>query len=176
VTELPAWLHERLPRDSDLDREALRELAVALGRERSLWEAHVRHDPDERYFTQLYRDAHVDVWLICWMNGQDTGFHDHDVSSGAVYVCDGVLAEDRLQRWNGSIREASIERPAEDVFDFDAAHIHRMRHPGGVPATSVHVYSPALWRMGYYEPDESGNLRRNSITYVDEMGAGRPWL
>ena len=57
-----------------------------------------------------------------------------------------------------------------DVFDFDGASIHGMRHAGGPPATSIHVYSPALWRMGYYEPGEGG-LRRMSITYADEMAA-----
>ena len=32
------------------------------------------------------------------------------------------------------------------------------------------MYSPALWRMGYYEPGEGG-LRRTSITYADEMAS-----
>jgi hypothetical protein len=55
------------------------------------------------------------------------------------------------------------------VFDFESSSIHGLRHvPGEPPATSIHVYSPALWRMGYYEPGETG-LRRTSITYADEM-------
>jgi hypothetical protein len=92
-------------------------------------------------------------------------------------VVDGLLLEDRFLQTNGDLREAARERPAGSVFDFDAAHIHRMRHPeGGGPATSIHVYSPSLWRMGYYEPDADGNLCRVSITYVDEMGSGRPAL
>jgi cysteine dioxygenase type I len=176
LTDIGSWLRERLPVGEDLDRPTLAALATELGRERSLWESLVRHDPVERYYIQLYRDVHLDVWMICWLNQQDTGFHDHDVSSGAVYVTDGVLAEDLLRRSNGTIAEVVNERAAGTVFDFDAAHIHRMRHPeGGGPATSVHFYSPALWRMGYYEPDDEGNLRRISITYVDEMGAGHPW-
>ena len=63
------------------------------------------------------------------------------------------------------------ERPAAAVFDFDGSSIHGMRHAGGPPASSIHVYSPALWRMGYYEPGEGG-LRRTSITYADEMAGG----
>ena len=47
-----------------------------------------------------------------------------------------------------------------------------MLHAGGPPATSIHVYSPALWRMGYYEPGDAG-LRRTPITYADEMAAER---
>jgi hypothetical protein len=38
-----------------------------------------------------------------------------------------------------------------------------------VPAVSVHCYSPALWRMGHYEPDDSGIMRRISMTYADEL-------
>jgi predicted metal-dependent enzyme (double-stranded beta helix superfamily) len=169
MSDVTAWLLERLPRDRDLDRAELTELATDLGREPSLWQQHVRHDPNERYFLQLYRDVHVDVWLICWLNAQDTGFHDHDLSSGAVYVVEGVLAEDRFHFDEEHLRTTVRERPAASVFDFDASYIHCMRHAGVAPATSIHVYSPALWRMGYYERDGAGDLCRTSITYMDEV-------
>jgi hypothetical protein len=44
-----------------------------------------------------------------------------------------------------------------------------MRHAGGPPVTSIHCYSPPLWRMGYYEPDAQGALSRVSMTYLDEI-------
>jgi hypothetical protein len=34
---------------------------------------------------------------------------------------------------------------------------------------SIHVYSPALWRMGYYDFGENGLLRRTSVSYAEEM-------
>ena len=171
MTEAEAWIVERIPRDEDIPKEAIAELATALGRERLLWEHLVRHDPGERVFVELYRDVHLDAWLICWDSGQDTGFHDHDLSSGAVYVADGELIEDRLVLSDGAIREEHVPRPADTVFDFDAARVHCMRHPGGAPAVSIHLYSPALWRMGYYNFDEDCNLCRTSVTYADEMWA-----
>jgi hypothetical protein len=164
---------ERVPPDHDLDRAALDALATALGRERRLWEPLVQHVPEERYFVELFRDVHLDVWLICWLNQQDTGFHDHDVSSGAVFVCDGVLAEDRLQHLRGALRVRTREHRADTSFHFDASYVHRMRHVGGALATSVHCYSPALWRLGHYDVDDDGNLSRTSITYADEMWTGR---
>ena len=170
MTDVSSWLQERLPPGEDLERAHMAELATGLGNERPLWNHLVRHDPEERYFAQLYRDAHVDVWLICWLDAQDTGYHDHDVSSGAVYVCEGVLAEDRFQFDGDILREATREHEPGATFDFDAAYIHRMRHSRGGPATSIHVYSPALWRMGYYERDANDNLCRTSITYADEVG------
>jgi hypothetical protein len=171
MTQLRDWIHARVTAGENLTREQLSSLAVALGHEPRLWTEHVRHDPSTRHFVQLYRDANVDVWLICWLDAQDTGYHDHDLSSGAVYVCEGTLCEDYFYRDAGGwIDVRTRERSAGEVFDFDGSSIHGMRHAGGPAATSVHVYSPALWRMGYYEAGEGG-LRRTSITYADEMAA-----
>jgi len=169
LSNLRAWLAERLPPDEDLDRTELTRLAVEFGQEPRLWRHLVRHDEQTRYFNQLYRDPHVDVWLICWLNAQNTGYHDHDQSSGAVYVVEGMLCEDYFYRDDDNwIKELTHERHAGMAFDFDGSYIHGVRHSGGPPATSVHVYSPALWRMGYYEPGALG-LHRNPITYADEL-------
>jgi hypothetical protein len=163
------WIAERIPRERDLDLAELAALATEIGENRELWEHLVRHDPGQRHYAELYRDVHLDVWLCCWERHQDTGFHDHDVSGGAVYVADGELVEDRLIAGKGEIRKDTVPRRNGTVFDFDAARIHCMRHPGGVPASSIHCYSPALWRMGYYSFDVSGNFCRSSVTYADEM-------
>jgi Cysteine dioxygenase type I len=171
MDELTAWIVERIPKDADIPKERLATLATAIGEEPPLWQHLVRHDPGERVYAELYRDVHLDAWLCCWDRGQDTGFHDHDVSSGAVYVADGELVEDRLVFRNGGISEEHVVRAAGEAFDFDAARVHCMRHAGGVPAVSIHLYSPALWRMGFYSFDEDGNLCRTSVTYADEMWA-----
>ena len=170
MTDVQNWIHERVAPGENLSREQMSALAFGLGNEPRLWAEHVRHDPNARYFHHLYRDTNLDAWLICWLDAQDTGYHDHDVSSGAVYVCEGVLAEDRFQFDGDILREATREHEPGATFDFDAAYIHRMRHSRGGPATSIHVYSPALWRMGYYERDANDNLCRTSITYADEVG------
>ncbi|HZU20682.1 MAG TPA: cysteine dioxygenase family protein [Gaiellaceae bacterium] len=171
MSDLRTLIHERCPPGENLTRPQLAELATAIAHRPDLWREHVRHDPSSRYFTQLYRDANVDVWLICWLDAQDTGYHDHDLSSGAVHVVEGTLYEDYFYRdSDGWVRERTRERAAGSVFHFDGSSIHGMRHAGGPPATSIHVYSPALWRMGHYEPGEGG-LRRTSITYADELTA-----
>jgi len=174
VTAVTSWVQDHVPGGTDLDLGQLAEVAERLAQRPELWRHLVRHDQDERYFTQLYRDVHLDVWLICWLNAQDTGYHDHDVSSGAVYVCEGILVEDRFHAGDDGLREVSRNWPAGSLFRFDASYIHRMRHPGGAKsATSIHAYSPPLWRMGYYEIDEAGDLRRTSITYADDVGAAQ---
>jgi hypothetical protein len=171
VNPVTAWIENRVPPDEDLSKERCAELATELGQARELWQHLVRHDPNERVYAELYRDIHLDVWLVCWDDSQDTGLHDHDLSVGAVYVADGGLVEDRLVLDGEGIARVSVPRPAGEVFDFDAARVHCMRHPGGTPAVTVHCYSPALWRMGYYSYDDDANLCRTSVTYADEMWA-----
>ena len=152
--------------DHDLDRDELRRLVRDIAAEPDLWTSLVRHDAEHRRFEQLWRDEHVDVWVISWTNGSDTGFHDHDVSRGAVAVVEGEVIEERLVL-GGAPRE--LHHRAGDVFDFDASHVHRMRQDCAAPAVSIHAYSPPLWRMGAYLVEADGTLRRESISYAEEL-------
>jgi hypothetical protein len=170
VNSIETWLKGRLEADRDLTRPELLELSAAIGAERSLWEGHIRYDVVDRHYVQMYRDPNIDIWLICWAESQDTGYHDHDRSQGAVYVCEGSVYEDYFRRdEDGWIREQTKRHDAGGQFDFDATYIHGVRHAEGTPAVSLHCYSPALWRMGHYEPDPNGVLRRVAMTYADEL-------
>ena len=91
MSDVERWIRERIPGGEDVDQARLADLAVELGGERLLWRQLVRHDANERVYEELYRDVHLDIWLICWAEEQDTGFHDHDSSCGAVYIADGSL-------------------------------------------------------------------------------------
>jgi hypothetical protein len=93
-------------------------------------------------------------------------FHDHDVSSGAVAVVEGELIEERLVL-GAPPRE--LRHGAGRVFDFDAAHVNRMRRANVAPAVSIHAYSPPLWRMGSFVIDRDGTRRRQSISYPKEQ-------
>ncbi len=172
MTDIATFVPQRLPDARDLERSELVELATAIGTTPELWREHVRHDAGERIYMQLYRDTHLDVWMICWLDDQKTGYHDHDLSSGAVYVCEGQLVEDRFHIGPGGFAHASRIRAAGEAFEFDAAYIHGVRHAGGPPATSIHCYSPPLWRMGFYDADEHGSLIRTSLSYLEEVVEG----
>ena len=170
MTGFGTFLSSRAVAGRDLSRPELLDLAHEIAAEEDLWREHVLHDATERQYQQLYRDPNIDVWLICWMHRQDTGYHDHDRSSGAVFVCEGILCEDHFHRDDdGWIRERTRRHSAGGSFDFDAAYIHGVRNETDAPATSIHVYSPALWRMGHYEADENGVMRRVAMTYADEL-------
>jgi predicted metal-dependent enzyme (double-stranded beta helix superfamily) len=153
-------------RERDLDLDELRELVTQLAAQPETWQPLVCHGTPERHFEQLWRDDHVDVWVITWTNGNDTGFHDHDVSSGAIAVVEGEIIEERLAL-GGPPRV--LPHAAGETFDFDASHVHRMRQESDAPAVSIHAYSPPLWRMGTYTTGPDGTLRRQSISYAEEL-------
>ena len=148
----------------DLDPAELAELASSIAAQPHLWEDRVAFSDEERVFASIHRDANVDVWLICWTPVNDTGWHDHDVSSGSVAVARGTLTEHNLAIGNESVE---TEVPSGSVFAFGPDHIHRLtgRDAGSV---SVHAYSPPLWRMGQYSVT-GGVLRRVSVSYADEL-------
>jgi hypothetical protein len=151
--------------DRDLSPQELRELVTSLAADPDRWAHHVGFDDDERVYASLHRDAHVDVWLLCWTPVNDTGWHDHDISSGAVAVVAGELVENNL-RVGSAPMETRV--PAGSSFCFGPDHIHRLNgaERGSV---SVHAYSPPLWRMGQYAVSDSGVLRRMSVSYADEL-------
>jgi hypothetical protein len=152
--------------DHDLERAELRRLVAEIAAAPDAWRDLIRRDATRRRFEQLWRDGHVDIWVISWMSGHDTGFHDHDVSSGAVAVVEGEIVEERLVLGGGTVAR---RHGAGAVFDFDASHVHRMHQDDSRATVSIHAYSPPLWRMGTYAVDPDGTLRRTSISYAEEL-------
>ena len=154
-----------------LDPDALRELVDSLAASPEAWEALVRHDSGSRYFELLGRDEQVEVWLICWGGeDHDTGFHDHDVSSGAFAVARGELVEERLAI--GRTIRRRLRRGQS--LGFPPSHVHRVHGVGDTPAVSIHAYSPPLARLGVYALAPDGALRRESVAATHELKAAEP--
>ncbi|GAA4571060.1 cysteine dioxygenase [Planotetraspora kaengkrachanensis] len=158
---------EELPARA-LDRRELSELVNELAAQPQLWEEHLNFEGAEdggRHYASLYRDSYVDVWLLCWRPEDDTGWHDHDISSGAVRVVAGELKECN-PRIGGEHLETAVAEG--DSFTFGPDHIHRLTgaQHGSV---SIHAYSPPLWRLGQYSINQDGMMRRLSVSYADEL-------
>jgi predicted metal-dependent enzyme (double-stranded beta helix superfamily) len=153
----------------DLSGEELTAVAGRVAGRPELWSGHVSHDPLHRTYRQLLRDENLDVWLICWSHDHDTGFHDHDLSAGAVAVVAGAVREERLVL--GRPVDSPIARTAGAgaTFSFAASDIHRVLHAGAEPAVTIHAYSPPLVRMGSYEVQPTGQLRRHAVSYEEEL-------
>jgi predicted metal-dependent enzyme (double-stranded beta helix superfamily) len=164
--ELDAWFAARHS-GRERSRRELEVLVQSLAARPDLWRHLVAHSPVERLYTRLHLDQNLEVWLICWSRLQDTGFHDHDRSRGAVAVVDGALAERRLSLGPASPTAAVF---AEDSsFSFGAAHIHDVSQTGPAAATSIHAYSPRLGQMGFYEVGPGGVLSRRAGGAAEEF-------
>ncbi len=148
----------------DLDKRELLELAASIAADPTRWQDDVAFSDDQRHYVSLYRDTHVDVWVLCWTPQNDTGWHDHDISSGAVAVTRGALVEHNLAIDGDALRTVI---GAGQAYSFGPEHIHRLT---GLDAgsVSIHAYSPPLWRMGQYTVT-GGMLRRRSVSYADEL-------
>jgi rhodanese-related sulfurtransferase/mannose-6-phosphate isomerase-like protein (cupin superfamily) len=126
---------------------SLRRVVLELASCPETWIERVRLTTDQRWYERLYNGAGYDVWVISWMPGQSTGFHDHGGSSGAYCVVSGIL-EDRRPG------EESRAVAAGDVESFGPAQIHDVRNASSAPAISLHAYSPALTEMTHYDMED----------------------
>jgi predicted metal-dependent enzyme (double-stranded beta helix superfamily) len=154
------------PRGRDLSGPELQAFVAELADRPELWIQLVKHDSTQRLYEELLSDNHLTAWLICWMDGHDTGFHDHDGSAGAAAVVSGAVREERLVI-DGPPRKRTCA--VGDVFHFSPADIHRVRHAGTDPAVTLHVYSPPLERMGAYLVDDDGVLARHPVSHTEEL-------
>ena len=163
------WFEERVPAGGPMGPDELLRLAHELAGREDLWRHLVRHDERRRIYLRIHRGAVLDAWLISWSGTQETGLHDHDLSCGAVRVVDGVLAEDRLVMGAPGLVTTGY-RPG-DGFSFDSSRIHDVRHIGVEASVSIHLYSPPLERMGYYEVAADGYLARRNAPASEELPA-----
>jgi predicted metal-dependent enzyme (double-stranded beta helix superfamily) len=122
----------------------------------------------DRFSRQLLLTDDLEVWLIHWEAGHDTGFHDHERSGGSVMVVSGAVREDRLVV--GGPASTRVVR-AGGSFSFEPADIHRVMHVEGSPAVTIHAYSPPLHAMGAYEVTDEGRLRRTPISAETSLSA-----
>ncbi len=151
-----------------LSPDELRATAEAIAGRADLWRPHVDLDPDRRRYASAYVDPHIGVWVISWMPGHDTGWHDHAGSHGAVAVALGEIREERPVL-AGPPRRTDASAGAS--FCFDNTEIHRMADVSGDPAVTVHVYSPPLQHMGVYRVESDGYVRRRHVGWDEHLVA-----
>lgn len=150
-----------------LGRSGLIAVARALAADEERWRALVRHDPERRWFVRLHATPSVEAWLITWTTEQGLELHDHGGSCGAVSVVEGELTEDYTDLVAGvPLRRNSWRRGS--VVPFCPDHVHDLRNLSPLPATSIHVYSPPLSTMTFYERDAAERL---IPTRIESVGA-----
>jgi hypothetical protein len=104
----------------------------------------------ERRWIRLLGTRSYDAWLIGWPPGAALDFHDHGESSAALFVVAGVLDEHHLTA-RGSGGVVARHLVAGDALAFDSTYVHAVYNSSEADALSVHVYSPPLSTMTYFE-------------------------
>lgn len=110
------------------------------------WPIQPQYDPAERWYARLAETPEHEVWLLTWLPGQQTDWHDHGGSAGAFTVVEGTLVEKTVS--GGRVHEQAL--PAGGGRRFGVHHVHGVANHGTVPAVSIHVYAPALRSMTRY--------------------------
>jgi predicted metal-dependent enzyme (double-stranded beta helix superfamily) len=129
------------------------------------WVARVRLDPEGRWYERIQMTDDYEVWLISWLPGQSTGFHDHGQSAGAFGVVWGAL--DESVPTGKPPRRRSARVASGDVRSFGAHYVHDVQNSSaGSVAVSVHAYSPPLSSMTRY------NLTPGGLAAAGTEGAG----
>jgi hypothetical protein len=127
-------------------RALLVRAAEALGSRPELWQPLVRFDADERYFTRIPQRLAIpggfEAWLLTWLPGQGTGWHDHGGSAGAVAVVSGTLAEYLLMGSEVAPLERGDLRPGQ-VRAFGAQHRHEMVNSAPSPPSASTCTPPS---------------------------------
>jgi predicted metal-dependent enzyme (double-stranded beta helix superfamily) len=120
------------------------------------WVARVRLDPEGRWYEQIHMGDTYELWLISWLPGQYTGFHDHGGANGAFGVVWGQLDEHTVAE--GAVESAGRPVTQGAVRSFGPRYIHDVRNAetASSVAVSVHAYSPPLSAMTRYDLSPSG--------------------
>ena len=152
---------------NELDGSALESLVRDLAADPAVWEHLVQHSPDQRHYEELRRDDDVAVWLICWMDDQDTGLpRPRPVRRGGRGRAGRGRGGPSRTRWSaGHTHVRARARRSTSAPPTSTA----CATPGARPAVTIHAYSPPLWRMGAYEVLPGGELRRHSLSYAEEL-------
>lgn len=149
-----------IPRDGILTPDELEQLARDIVAQPELWEPLVRVDPEQRRYELIHEDESLDAWVLAWMPGQGTGFHDHYISSVGLCCARGGVRED-LMVYGRDHGELHL-RPG-DSRRGGPGYIHRVRHALGEPAVTIHVYSPRLDWVGQYRLEDSTGIVRREV-------------
>jgi quercetin dioxygenase-like cupin family protein len=133
-------------------------IAATLRSTPDRWGPQPEPHPTERTGVRVIAIDECDVWLLRWPSGTRVAPHDHGESVGAFSVVRGELLE---VRWHAG---APVTRRVHDgeTVDIDRGVVHDV--VGATDgALSVHVYSPPLASMGFYDEEGAMLLVRQEV-------------
>jgi predicted metal-dependent enzyme (double-stranded beta helix superfamily) len=152
----------RLASAPPVSPQDLARLVHAIVADPGHWAASVRFGPRERWYQRLALTGHLEVWLLSWLPGQSTGFHDHGAAVGAFTVAQGELTERTVPAGQATaVGRACVPGRARP---FGPEFVHDVVNASAAPAVSVHAYSPPLSAMRRFELTTGGLVHTGTET------------
>lgn len=118
------------------------------------WHPAVRFSREHRWFSRIALTDDYEIWLLTWLPGQRTGFHDHGEARGAFAVAAGELRETLAVPGLRRVRHRTALQGS--LTAFRSGHLHDVGNIAGDPAVSVHAYAPPLTAMRRYQMTAAG--------------------
>lgn len=132
--------------------------AIAAGLARSMTGTELRLAPGQgRAYARLLVTPQYEAWLIAWAPAGALDLHDHGGSEGAVHVAGGRLTEAYADPASVGVLRTRVLTAGVGV-DVPARRVHEVWNPGPGVALSVHVYSPPLTSMTFFDRAVDGAL------------------
>ncbi|GEM_PF-587816 len=153
--ELPAQLSFLAEVDRQIHAPQLAELSAEIVQS-GRWRDYVTVCEEYRDYRLVYENDFIDVWVLSWLPGQETGFHDHEISEVGICVAQGAIREHHMHLHASDTQHVMGEGQTQQG---PFGYIHRVEYEEGAPAVSVHAYSPPLAWVGQYR-EQSGQLLR----------------
>ena len=122
----------------------------------------VDHQSGERRWVELDSSPYLQIWLLSWPVGSETGWHDHGKSAGAFLTVRGTLGEQTL----AGHRRVDRTLAAGEGRSVGPGHVHNVANIGPEAALSVHLYTPRLTSTTRYAVTAAGL----QATGVDRAG------
>jgi mannose-6-phosphate isomerase-like protein (cupin superfamily) len=141
-----------------------------------LWHGLAEPGPDGRSAVRIVRAECYEVWVLGWWPGQSVELHDHGDSHAAFSVVEGDLVE-ITARAHGELERLELAAGATRVVRAGTRHDVLNLHEA--PATSIHVYSPALTSMTFFDAIDQRPLRIEAVVDVGAVWpdvAANRWL
>jgi Cysteine dioxygenase type I len=142
------------PSTRSIGADVLTAIAAGLAAVTVPWELGHDEVPTDRRYQRVLSTPAYEAWVIYWPGGELLDLHDHGGSAGVFSVVSGELDEATVEADTTVVRRFA---PGESSA-FGPSRVHAVANRGTAIATSVHVYSPPLSSMIYYEHDGDGAL------------------
>lgn len=105
---------------------------------------------------RVFRNAWVEMLVLCWQPGHRTPIHDHNGSHGAVLVQQGVMWETTFtfDEEKGLRYNSVSEYQPGGVTGAEVPDIHQLGNPDASEQNliTIHIYAPPLGVLHTYKP------------------------